>query len=111
VLVVAVLEGLSAAETVMLYDKRWDVADPIRDAFAAWLCSREADQHYTYQSFSNCACAQYCRQTRKLWQWFWCYGARADHEWQIWHRYDPIAGIHPHTFGALLQRVLSFSQR
>ena len=90
----------------MLYDKRWDAIDPVCDAFVAFLRSQPADKSYVYHSFHVCACAQYCRKTRSVWDWFWRYGKRAKHEHEVWQQFDTIAGYKPHTFGALLQRVL-----
>ena len=89
----------------MLYDRRWD-NDPTLDAFVAFLRSQPADKGYVYHSFYNCACAQYCRKTRSVWNWVWRYGKRVEHEREIWQRFDSIAGYKPHTFGALLDRVL-----
>jgi hypothetical protein len=88
----------------MLYDKRWD-NDPVRDAFVAWLRSMPADRGYIYHVSEICACAQYCRKTRRWYDWLWRYGQRAAHEHEVWQRFDAVAGQHPHTFGALLSRV------
>ena len=36
----------AGAATLMLYDKRWDKPDPVRDAFIAFLRTMPADQIY-----------------------------------------------------------------
>jgi hypothetical protein len=89
----------------MLYDKRWD-GDQVRDAFVAWLLKEPADKSYYYYDSHVCACAQFCRKTRSWYDWFWRYGRRAAHEHEVWQRFDILAGYRPHTFGALLERVL-----
>lgn len=89
----------------MLYDKRWDKPDPVRDALVAWLLKQPADKSYYYYDSRVCACAQFCRKTRSWHDWFWRYGKRAEHEHEVWVRFDTLAAYKPHTFGALLQRV------
>ena len=92
----------------MLYDRRWDI-DPTRDAFVAFLRTMPADESYIYYDSHICACAQYCRKTRSWRDWFWRYGKRAEqraeHEHEVWQRFDGIAATRPHTFGALLERM------
>lgn len=74
----------------------------LRERMATWLRGKDPNEDYYWSDANNCACAQFAKDIGRF------------DDWQVrdmtilsdWEKLNIAARSEPHTFGALLGRLL-----
>jgi hypothetical protein len=89
--------------------------DDLRERFILFLASKPADQSYNWRDRDHCACGTFIHERlgipMQVRRWYapWLdktvMQRNLMEESQVWRRWNTLASVEPHTYGALLQRV------
>jgi hypothetical protein len=78
--------------------------DDLRERFILFLASKPADLGYNWSSMCDCACGTFIRE--ELHEFVEPnYGGICSESHRVWYRWNRVAEMKPHTYGALLKRV------
>ncbi len=82
--------------------------DDLRERFILFLASKPADKAYNWHSVNYCACGTFIREHLTTFKRTFMIKFHSVDRLQsdrVWARWNIVAGVKPHTYGALLDRV------
>lgn len=87
--------------------------DDLRERFILFLASKPANQSYYWADQKTCACGTFIRECLERvtvrQRWFGLFNTVRTYPpveaGRVWKRWNEVARIEPHTYGALLERV------
>lgn len=77
-----------------------------REHMLLWLAAKAPDETYEWESYEDCACGTYARETMDKSNWWWREFGGKPFAWL-----NMLACHTPHTYGALYKRARKAHER